>query len=190
MRTDNIVTNGDPGLGGASRECQTAAQLVELLQTAYPITWEQLLRKRLGALGVAEPADLTPAKLAEFRDHVFWSVKQTGIKDPAAWISHRAQVDPKAPAPKQRCSVQVEDTAGQSGLWGAGGGHGGTTKFCGAGAGLPRKQPRHSLRHLGPPFGATNRFLRDDKSRGTEPRQRSHRGWRKPTCYCREACVR
>jgi hypothetical protein len=114
MRTDASVTDGDRGLGEPSRECPTAAQLVELLQTAYPITWEQLLRKRLGALGVAEPADLTPAKLAEFRDHAFWSVKQTGIKDPAAWISHRAQVDPKAPAPKLRCSVQVEDTAGQS----------------------------------------------------------------------------
>jgi hypothetical protein len=114
MRTDASVTNGDPGLGEPSRECPTAAQLVELLQTAYPINWEQLLRKRLDALGVADPADLTPAKLAAFRDHVFWSVKQSGIKDPAAWISHQAQVDPKAPAPKLRCPVQVEDTAGQS----------------------------------------------------------------------------
>ena len=58
MRTDASVTNGDPGLGEPSRECPTVAQLVELLQTAYPINWEQLLRNRLDALGVADPADL------------------------------------------------------------------------------------------------------------------------------------
>ena len=111
MRTDASVTNDDPGLGGASRECPTAAQLVELFQTAHPINWEQLLRKRLDALGVADPADLTPAKLAEFRDNVFWAVKQAGIKDPADWILRRAQVEPKAPVSKTRSTGQA--TAGQ-----------------------------------------------------------------------------
>ena len=38
----------------------TVAHVVELLQTAYPKTWKQLLRNRLGA---TDPADLT---LAEF----------------------------------------------------------------------------------------------------------------------------
>jgi hypothetical protein len=102
----------DSSLGEPSRECPTAAQLVELFQAAYRINWAQLLGQRLCTLGVADPADLTPAKLAEFRDYVFWSAKQAGIKDPAAWISDRAQVDPKAPGPKLRRSVQVE--AGQS----------------------------------------------------------------------------
>jgi hypothetical protein len=46
MRTDASVTNDDPEVGAASRERPTAAQLVELLQTAYPINWEQHLRKR------------------------------------------------------------------------------------------------------------------------------------------------
>ena len=57
----------DSSLGEPSRECPTAAQLVELFQTAYPITWEQLLCQRLRTLGVADPTDLPPAKLAEFR---------------------------------------------------------------------------------------------------------------------------
>jgi hypothetical protein len=46
MRTDPSVTNGDP-LGGPSQEGLTVTQLLKLLQTAYPINWEQLLRKRL-----------------------------------------------------------------------------------------------------------------------------------------------
>jgi hypothetical protein len=112
MRTDASVKNGDPGLREPSRECPTAAQLVELLQTAYPLIWEQLLQKRLGARGVADPADLTAAKLAEFRDYVFWSAKQAGIKDPAAWILHRAQGEPKAPVSKTRSTGQVK-AAGQ-----------------------------------------------------------------------------
>jgi hypothetical protein len=87
------------------------AQLVELLRTACPINGEQLLRKRLGSLGVTDPADLTPAKLAEFRDNVFRSAKQAGIKDPAAWILHRAQVEPKVS--KSQCPVQVKATSGQ-----------------------------------------------------------------------------
>jgi hypothetical protein len=77
----------------------TVALVVALLQEAYPNTWEQLLRNRLGA---TDPADLTPAEFAEFTEHVFWLVKQRGIKDPAAWLAFRAQLDaqeaPAAPA--------------------------------------------------------------------------------------------
>ena len=111
MRTDANVTDGDPGKGGLSRESPTVAQLVELFQAAYPITWEQLLPKRLGALGVAHPDDLTPAKLAKFKDQVFWSAKQNGIKDPDAWISHRAELEAEAAAPDLRCPAEGWDTA-------------------------------------------------------------------------------
>ena len=47
------------------------------------------------------------------RDNVFWAVKQAGIKDPATWILHRAQVEPKAPVSKTRSTGQVKATAGQ-----------------------------------------------------------------------------
>jgi hypothetical protein len=95
------------------REGPTVAQLVELLQTAYPINWEQLLRKRLGAFGISDLADLTPAKLATFRDQVFSSVRQTSIKDPAAWIANQEQFKAKAAAAKLRYPVGVGDTAAQ-----------------------------------------------------------------------------
>ena len=111
MRTDANVANGDPGNGGLSRESPTVAQLVELFQAAYPITWEQLLPKRLAALGVAHPDDLTPAKLAKFKDQVFWSAKQNGIKDPDGWISNRAKLEAEAAAPDLRCPPQGLDTA-------------------------------------------------------------------------------
>ncbi len=111
MCTKGGVISADPGLGGPSREGPTVPQLVELFQTAHPISWEQLLPKHLGSLGVTDLADLTPAKLAEFRDHVFSSAKQAGIKNPAAWILHRAQVEPKVS--KSQRPVQVKATAGQ-----------------------------------------------------------------------------
>ena len=111
MRTDANVADGDPGKGGLSRESPTVAQLVELFQAAYPITWEQLLPKRLAALGVAHPNDLTPAKLAKFKDQVFLSAKQNGIKDPDGWISHRAELEAEAAAPDLRCPAQGWDTA-------------------------------------------------------------------------------
>jgi hypothetical protein len=64
-------------------------ELVRLLQTAYPKAWENHLRNFFGD---SVPADLPPAELARFTDHVFWSVKQTGIKDPAALLAFwRAQ---------------------------------------------------------------------------------------------------
>ena len=111
LRTDGSVISGDPRLGEPSREGPTVAQLVALFLTAHPINGEQLLDRRLVSLGVTDPADLTPDKLAEFRDHVFRSAKQAGIKDPAAWILHRAQVEPTVS--KSQCPVQVKATAGQ-----------------------------------------------------------------------------
>jgi hypothetical protein len=67
-----------------------AADLVQLLQTAFPRDWKNHLR----ILGVTDPADLSPAELAKFTDEVFWRVKQMGIKDPAAWlVTHRARME-------------------------------------------------------------------------------------------------
>jgi hypothetical protein len=97
MRKDASINNRQTALGSLSREAPTATQLVELLQAAYPINWEQLLAKRLGVIGVTDPVDLiTPAQLDKFRDQVFQSVRQVGIADPAAWIAHRAQLQPKS----------------------------------------------------------------------------------------------
>ncbi len=111
MDTDANVANGDLGKGGLSRECPTVAQLVELFRAAQPITWEQLLPKRLATLGVARPEDLTPAKLAKFKDQVFRSANQNGIKDPDGWISQRAELETEAAAPDLRCPAQGRDTA-------------------------------------------------------------------------------
>ena len=111
MRTDANVANGDPGKDGLSRESPTVAQLVELFRAAQPITWEQLLPKRLATLGVARPEDLTPAKLAKFKDQVFRSANQNGIKDPDGWISQRAELETEAAAPDLRCPAQGRDTA-------------------------------------------------------------------------------
>jgi hypothetical protein len=111
MRTDANVANGDLGKGGLSRESPTAAQLVELFQAANPIPWEQRLPKLLGALGVANPGDLTPAQLAKFKDRVFCSAKQNGIKDPDAWIAHRAKLEAEAAAHDLRCPAEGRDTA-------------------------------------------------------------------------------
>ena len=67
-----------------------AADVVQLLQIAFPNHWEKHLRN----YGVTDPGNLPPAELAQFTDHAFWLVKQTGIKDPAAWLAtHRAMVE-------------------------------------------------------------------------------------------------
>jgi hypothetical protein len=86
---------------------------VELLKAAYPINWKQLLRKRLAIIGVTDPADLTLAQLAKFRDDVFRAAKQAGIKDPAAWTAHRAQLQanadvPKPPSPVEGCAPAIQ----------------------------------------------------------------------------------
>jgi hypothetical protein len=113
MRTDASITNDNPALDGALREGPTVAQVVELLQTAYPINWEQLLRARLAGFGISDLADLTPAMLAKFRDQVFWSVRQSSIKDPAAWIANQEQFKAKAAAAKLPYPVGADDTAAQ-----------------------------------------------------------------------------
>ena len=66
-----------------------AADLVRLLQTAFPRDWEKHLR----ILGVTDPADLSPAELAKFTDEVFWRVTQTGIKRPRRLARHSSGSD-------------------------------------------------------------------------------------------------
>ena len=68
------------------RRGPSLSDLVQLLQTAFPKTWENHLHN----LGVFTKADLTSAELTRFTERVFWEVKQTGIKDPAAWLAFRA----------------------------------------------------------------------------------------------------
>src|SRR3974377_1166515 len=65
------------------------ADVVLMLQTAYPRDWENHLRNFFGA---SVPAHLPPAELARFTERVSWMVKQAGIKDPAGWLAfQRAQ---------------------------------------------------------------------------------------------------
>jgi hypothetical protein len=69
------------------------ADVVLMLQTAYPRDWENHLRNFFGA---NVPADLPPAELARFTERVSWMVKQAGIKDPAGWLAfQRAQEEKK-----------------------------------------------------------------------------------------------
>jgi hypothetical protein len=102
------------------RKNPCAADVVAMLQTAYPKTWEKLLHI---SLGDTAPAALPPAEFGRFTDHVFWLVKQAGIKNPPAWLAYRAQLEaavaPAAPVelkspveigdiPVQRHSAELE----------------------------------------------------------------------------------
>jgi hypothetical protein len=76
-----------------SRGQSSMADVVLMLQTAYPRHWENHLRNFFGA---NVPTDLPPAELARFTEHVSWMVKQAGIKDPAGWLAfQRAQEEKK-----------------------------------------------------------------------------------------------
>lgn len=71
------------------RQAPSAADVVRVLQAAYPNAWEKHLRN----LGVTAPTDLPPAELTQFTNRVFWLVRQSGIKDPAAWLANLARVE-------------------------------------------------------------------------------------------------
>jgi hypothetical protein len=66
----------------------SVTELVQLLQTAFPMHWENHVRN----LGLAPGRDLPPAELARVTERVFWMVPQMGIKDPAAWLANRARL--------------------------------------------------------------------------------------------------
>ena len=84
------------------RQGPSVSDLVQLLQTAFPKTWENHLHN----LGVSTRADLTSAELARFTERVFWEVKQTGIKDPAAWLAFRACANHECDSSRKK-SVKV-----------------------------------------------------------------------------------
>jgi hypothetical protein len=93
------------------RQGPSAAHVVQLLQTAYPKHWENHIRNFLSRnnLGDIAPADLPAAELARFTDHVFWLVKQTGLREPAAWLAHhRAQEANMAPVAPVQLETPVE----------------------------------------------------------------------------------
>ena len=93
MRADENVASGNSALAALMRQGVTVAQdRAAAPRKPSPKHWQQHLRNRLGA---THPADLTPAELAEFIDHVFWLVKQTGMRDPAAVLAFRTQLDAK-----------------------------------------------------------------------------------------------
>jgi hypothetical protein len=60
------------------------AGLVRLLRTAYPKHWENHLRNFFRR---SIPAELPPSELTQLTEHVFWLVKQTGLRDPVGWLA-------------------------------------------------------------------------------------------------------
>jgi hypothetical protein len=69
----------------------TVAELVQLLQTAFPMPmhWQNHVHN----LGLSSGWDLAPEELARVTERVFWMVPQMGIKDPAAWLANRRRLD-------------------------------------------------------------------------------------------------
>jgi hypothetical protein len=63
-------------------------ELVRLLRTAFPMHWEIRIRN----LGITHGRELPEDELALLTEQVFWLVRQTGMKDPAAWLAYRAQL--------------------------------------------------------------------------------------------------
>jgi hypothetical protein len=94
----------------------SVSELEQLLQTAFPMHpthWQNHVR----ALGLSR--DLPPEELARVTEHVFWIVRQMGIKDPATWLANRARlnavgasaarVEPKiSPNIRGDCACEVE----------------------------------------------------------------------------------
>jgi len=105
MRTDTPVANGDP-----AQPSWTARHVVQMLQEACPRHWQTVLRNSLGS---ANPANLPPVELAKFTDHVFWVVKQYGIKDPAAFLAYQVKLEAEAAAAKLEPSPKIGDIAAQ-----------------------------------------------------------------------------
>lgn len=74
-----------------------SGHVVQMLQEACPKHWQTVLRNSLGS---TNPANLTPTEFAKFTEHVFWVVKQYGIRDPAAFLTYQVQLEAEA-APAQ-----------------------------------------------------------------------------------------
>ena len=61
-----------------------AADVLRLLQTAFPKRWKNHLHN----YGITDPADLPAAEFARFTERVFWLVKQTGNQRPRRVARH------------------------------------------------------------------------------------------------------
>jgi hypothetical protein len=81
------------------------AGLVRLLQTTYAKDWENHLRNFFGG---SVPADLPPAELARLTEHVFWLVKQTGLRSPATWLEWAQQEAAIASAAPIKSAAPIE----------------------------------------------------------------------------------
>ena len=113
MRMDTPVANGDPTLAALIPEGVTLAHIIALFQTAYHVNGEQLLRARLSALGATHPANLAPPELAEFIKYVLAALKSAGIRDPAAMLVLRAQLDAKEATAKLVAPAEMADIAAE-----------------------------------------------------------------------------
>ena len=110
MRMDTPVANGDPTLVGLIPEGVTLAHIIALFQDAYPVNWEQLLRKRLGA---TNPANLAPPELAEFIKWVLPALKSAGIKNPADLLADSVRREAEAAAAKLVAPAAIGDLAAE-----------------------------------------------------------------------------
>jgi Helix-turn-helix domain len=110
MRMNTPVANGDPKLAASIPEGVTLAHIIALFQEAYPVNGVQLLRARLGA---THPANLAPPELAEFIKYMLEALKSAGIRDPAAMLVLRAQLDAKEATAKLVAPAEMADIAAE-----------------------------------------------------------------------------
>jgi hypothetical protein len=110
MRMDTPVANGDPTLAALLPEGVTLAHIIALFQDAYPVSWAQLLRRRLGA---TNPAKLAPPELAEFIKWALAALKSAGIRNPTALLADRVRREAEAAAAKLGSSAAIGDLAAE-----------------------------------------------------------------------------
>jgi hypothetical protein len=113
MRLDINLVTVDPTLAEVIPDGITLAHVLTLFRTAYPITWEQLLRQRLTALGVVPPSDIPAAKLREFIEGVLRAAKSEGIRDPFVSLADMVQREAKEAATKLGTSADIGNIAAQ-----------------------------------------------------------------------------
>jgi hypothetical protein len=107
---DTPVANVDPTLAALIPEGVTLAHIFALFQAAYPVNGEQHLRARLGA---TRPANLAPTELAELIKYMLAALKSAGIRDPAANLAYRVQLEAEAAAAKLGSSAATGDVAAE-----------------------------------------------------------------------------
>ena len=100
------VPNNDP-----ATPCWTVRHVVQMLQDACPNHWQKVIDNCLDS---TNPANLTPAEFAKFTEHVFWVVKQYGIRDPAAFLTYQVQLEAEAAPAKFGSPPKIGDIPVQS----------------------------------------------------------------------------